>query len=89
MTILVAALCLLAGALVGVLVTRSWAAARAAGLVAERELLRERVVDLEADVGRDREPGGRAGAAARRAAARRAAGGGARARPHRAVRPAR
>ncbi|GAB3681992.1 DNA recombination protein RmuC [Angustibacter aerolatus] len=55
MTILVAALCLLAGALVGVLVTRSWAAARAAGLVAERELLRERVVDLEADVGRDRE----------------------------------
>jgi DNA recombination protein RmuC len=43
------------GAVVGVLATRAWAAARSAGLAAERDLLAQRVVDLEADAGHDRE----------------------------------
>ncbi len=46
---------LLLGAGVATLVTRAWAAARNAGVVAERDVLRERVVDLESDAGHDRE----------------------------------
>lgn len=43
------------GAVVGAVASRVWSAVRAAGLVAERDLLRERVVDLEAGAGHDRE----------------------------------
>jgi DNA recombination protein RmuC len=54
----VAALCLLAlclGAVAGALAQRALGAARAAALATERDLLRERVVDLEAGTGHDRE----------------------------------
>ncbi|GAB3590785.1 DNA recombination protein RmuC [Angustibacter peucedani] len=46
---------LVVGGALAVLGTRAWAAARTAGVVAERDVLRERVVDLEAEAGADRE----------------------------------
>lgn len=49
------------GAVGGVYATRTWATARTAGVLAERDLLRERVVDLEAESGQDRELAGMLG----------------------------
>lgn len=46
---------LLAGAAASTLLARGWAATRVAGLIAERDLLRERVADLEAGAHHDRE----------------------------------
>jgi DNA recombination protein RmuC len=54
-TTLVLLLALAAGAAIGGAVVRAWTAARAAALVAERDLLRERILDLEAATGHDRE----------------------------------
>ena len=54
-TTLVLLLALAAGAVIGGAVVRALAAGRAAALVAERDLLRERILDLEAATEHDRE----------------------------------
>ncbi len=53
--LLLVLLCLALGAAAGVWATRSWAAARVSGVLAERDLLRERVLDAEAEASHDRE----------------------------------
>ena len=54
-SLIVLACCLAAGAVLGALVVRALERARHAGVLAERDLLRERVVDLESSEGHDRE----------------------------------
>jgi DNA recombination protein RmuC len=54
-TTLLALLCLALGAVGGVFATRAWAVARVEGIVGERDLLRARILDAEADAGHDRE----------------------------------
>jgi DNA recombination protein RmuC len=55
LTTLLALACLALGALGGVLATRALAAARVEGVSAERDVLRERLLDVEAGAGHDRE----------------------------------
>ncbi|MGL5829623.1 MAG: DNA recombination protein RmuC, partial [Angustibacter sp.] len=55
LTTLLAIACLALGAFAGAWAMRAWAAARVEGVIAERDQLRERLVDTEADAQKDRE----------------------------------